>query len=78
VRDLGVQDFLRELVVGVAASSDLAGSILVEILHTVEGGDVEQVCLNLEIILLCLRLLISFSHLCFISCILILLSSLCA
>ena len=38
---------------------------LVKILHNVEGGDVKQVCLNLEIILLFLRLLISLSHLCF-------------
>ena len=43
VRDLPVQEFLRELIVGVAAPSDLTGSILVEILHSVEGGDVEQV-----------------------------------
>jgi len=43
VRDLQVQEFLRELIVGVAAPSDLAGSILVEILHCSEGGDVEQV-----------------------------------
>ena len=43
MRDLQVQEFLRELVVGVAAPSDLAGSILVEILHSGEGGDVEQV-----------------------------------
>ena len=42
VRDLRVQEFLRELVVGVAAPSDLAGLILVEILHCGEGGDVEQ------------------------------------
>ena len=42
------------LVVGVAAPSDLVGSILVEILHSVEGGDVEHRCLNLETILLCL------------------------
>ena len=28
-----------ELVVGVVTPSDLAGSILVEILHSVEGGD---------------------------------------
>ena len=41
VTDLWVQEFLRELVVGVAAPSDLAGSILVKILHSVEGGDVE-------------------------------------
>ena len=36
-----------ELVVGVAVPSDLAGSITVEILHSGEGGDVEQVCSNL-------------------------------
>ena len=30
--------------VGVAASSDLWDRFLVEILHSVEGGDVEQVC----------------------------------
>ena len=35
--------------VGVAAPSDPVGSFLVEILHSVEGGDVEQVCSNLEI-----------------------------
>jgi len=34
---------LREIVVGVAAPTDLAGSILVEILYREEGGDVEQV-----------------------------------
>ena len=54
VRDLQVQEFLRELIVGVVAPSDLAGSILVEILHSGEGGDVEQVCSNLKIILSCL------------------------
>ena len=61
VRDLRVQEFLRELIVCVAALGDLAGSIIVEILHSVEGGDVEQVCSNLEIICSCLRLLISLS-----------------
>ena len=61
VRDLRVQEFLRELVVGVAAPSDLAGSILVKILHSIEGGDVEQVCSNLETNLSYLRLLISLS-----------------
>ena len=64
-----------ELIVGVAAPSDPVGSILVEILHSVEGGDVEQVCLNLETILPCLRLLISLflSLTCvYISCMLIL------
>ena len=49
--------------VGVAAASDLVGSFLVEILHSVEGGDVEQGCSNLETNLPCLRLL-SISHLC--------------
>ena len=43
VRDLRVQEFSRELVVGVAAPSDLAGSIIVKILHSGEGGDIEQV-----------------------------------
>jgi len=38
-------------------------SFIVEILHSVEGGDVEQGCSNLEINLSCLRLL-SISHLC--------------
>ena len=57
VRDLRVQEFLRELVISVAAPSDLAGSILVKILYSVKGGDVEQVCLNLETNLPCLRLL---------------------
>ena len=32
-------------------------SILVEILHSVEGGDVEQGCSNLEIVLPCVRFL---------------------
>ena len=46
----------KELV-GVAAPSDPVGSILVKILHNVEGGDVEQVCANLETNLSCLRFL---------------------
>ena len=54
VRDLQVKEFLREFVVGVAAPSDFAVSIIVKILHTVEGGDVEQECSNLETILPCL------------------------
>ena len=33
-----------------------------KILHSVKGGDVEQVCSNLETILMYLRLLISLSH----------------
>ena len=42
----GTREF-KELV-GVAAPSGPVGSILVEILHSVEGGDVEQVCSNLK------------------------------
>jgi len=61
VRDLRLQEFLRELVVGVVVPSDLAGSIIVGILYSVEGEDVEQMCSNLETILSCLRLLISLS-----------------
>jgi len=43
--------------VGVAAQSDPVRSIIVKILHSIEGEDVEQMCSNLEIILPCLRLL---------------------
>ena len=42
MRNLRVQEFLRELVVGVVAPSDLAGSIILEILHSVEGGDINK------------------------------------
>jgi len=41
VRDLRVQEFLRELIVGIAAPGDLARSFLVELLHSVEGRDVK-------------------------------------
>ena len=51
------------------------GIVIVEILHSIEGGDVEQGCSNLEIILPCLRLLISLSLTCiYISCMLIFIS----
>ena len=43
--------------VGVAAPSDPMGSILMKILHSVEGREVEQGCSNLETNLSCLRLL---------------------
>ena len=46
----------KELV-GIAAPSDPVGSILVKILHCVEGGDVEQRCSNLKTNLSYLRLL---------------------
>ena len=61
VRNLRAQEFLRELVMGVVAPSDHAGSFLVKILYSVEGGDVEQVCSNLETNLPCLRLLFFLS-----------------
>ena len=61
----------KELV-GVAAPSDPVGSILVEILHSAEGGGVKQVCSNLETNLPCLRLLPLYLLLVFISCMLIL------
>jgi len=38
VRDLRVQEFLRELVVGVVAPSNLAGSFLVETFIAVKAG----------------------------------------
>ena len=38
---LRVQEFLRELIVGVVTLTDLAGLIIVKILHSVEGKDVE-------------------------------------
>ena len=59
-------EFYCQLVVGVAAPSGPVGSILAEILHSVEGEDVEQGCSNLETNLPCLRLL-SLSFV-FISC----------
>ena len=40
---MGSVEFLRELIVGVATPSDLAGSIIVEMLNSGEGEDVEQV-----------------------------------
>ena len=43
MRDLRVQEFLREFIAGIVAPGDLAGLIIVEILHSDEGGDVEQV-----------------------------------
>jgi len=43
VRDLRVQEFLRELIIGVAALDDLAVLILVEILYSGKGGNVKQV-----------------------------------
>ena len=78
VRDLRVQEFLKELVVGVVAPSDLAESIIVEILHCGEGGNVEQVARILkQIFRLCDCLSFSLSlSLVFKSFLLLLLTSL--
>ena len=43
MRDLRVQEFLRELVVGVATPTDLAGSIIVKILYSGECWGIEKV-----------------------------------
>ena len=48
MRNLRVQEFLRELVVGVATPNDLAGLIIVKIFHSDEGGDVDQVARTLK------------------------------
>ena len=53
VRDLRVVEFLRELVVGIAAPSDLARLFLVKILHCGEDGDFSSGS-HLETNLLCL------------------------
>jgi len=77
VRDLRVQDFLKELVVGVAALSDLVGSYIVEILHSGEGGDVEQVDqTSKQFSRVCNCSSISLNSLVFISCLLLLFTSL--
>ena len=69
-----VQEFLSELVVGVTAPSDLAGSIIVEIFHGCEDGDVEQVaptskqishvcdCLSLSLVFYFLHALIVYIY----------------
>ena len=54
VKNLRVHEFFRQLVVDVVALSDLAGTILVEILHNGEGGDVEQMARTTK----------QFSHFC--------------
>ena len=74
VRDLQVQEFLRELVVGVAAPSDLIGSFIVKILHCGEGRDVEQVARiskQFSRVCDCSSLSLSLNSLMFISCMLI-------
>jgi len=72
VRDLWVQEFLRDLVVSVATPSVLTGLIfLVEILHCGLGGNVKQVArTSKQISSVCDYLSFSFS-LVFISCMLI-------
>ena len=63
-----VQEFKWELLVGVAAPSDPVGSVYSGNPSSVEGGDVEQVCSNLEIILPCLRLLSLLLVLTYLAC----------
>ena len=65
MRDLQVQESLRELIVGVTAPGDLAGSILVKILHSGKGRDVEQMCSKLKtnsLVFAIAYLSLSFSH----------------
>ena len=50
MRDLWVQEFLREHVVGVVLPSDLVGSIIMEIFHSGEGEDVEQMARTSKLI----------------------------
>ena len=54
MRDLSVQEFLRELIVGTVAPSYLARSIIVKIFHCGESGNVEQVARTSK----------QFSHVC--------------
>ena len=67
---VGTSEETRESkeLIGVTAPSDPVGSILVGILHSVEGGDVEQVCSNLETNLPCLRLLSLFLTCLYLAC----------
>ena len=68
LRDLRVQEFLREIVVGVAAPGDLAGSVIMKILHCGESGNVKQVAqTSKQISRVCDCLSLSLS-LMFISC----------
>ena len=53
MRDLRVQEFFRELVVGDAAPSDLTGSFLVEILHCGEDGDEQVARISKQISRIC-------------------------
>ena len=44
IRDLPVQEFLRELVVGVAAPSDIVGLFLVETFIAKKAGSSSNIC----------------------------------
>ena len=70
-RDLRIQEFLRELIVGVAAPSDLAGSFLVKILRRGEGGNIEQVARPRNNSPVFVIAHLSLNSLVFISCLLI-------
>ena len=71
MRDLRVHEFLRELVVGIAAPGDLAGLFLVEILHCGEGENVKQVTRTLKYSLVFAIAQLSLNLLVLISCMLI-------
>ena len=72
----GSVEFLRKLIVGVAAPSDLARSFLVEILHCGEGEVVEQVARTLKQISVFEIALLSLLTCIYIFCMLILFISL--
>jgi len=77
VRDLRVQEFLRELVVGVAATSGLARSFLVEILIAVKAEKYRKwLELRSKSPVFAIALLSLSTHLCLISCMLVLFLSL--
>ena len=71
VRYFWVQEFLRELVVGVVTLTDLAGSFLVKILHCGEDGDEQVARTSKQISRICDCSSLSLYSLVFISCMLI-------
>jgi len=71
VRDLRVQEFLSELVVSVVTPSDIAGLIIVKILHCGKDGDEEQVTRTSKQFSCVCHCSSPLSSLVFISCMLI-------
>ena len=71
MRDVQVEEFLRKLLVGVAAPSDLARSVIMKILYCGEGGDLEQEArTSKQFSHVCDCSSISLTYLCLISCML--------